>query len=94
MDGPVGVPLVGARVARAATRLGDVVGAFKSMATVGYIDCVKTRGWPEFHRRLWQRNYYEHIIRDETALDRIRGYIDENPARWEFDDDNPRKMRP
>jgi putative transposase len=99
MDGPVGAPLVGARdgIARvpvAPIRLGDVVGAFKSMTTVGYIDGVKASGWPGFRRRLWQRNYYEHIIRDETALSRVRRYIDDNPARWEFDDDNPRKTRP
>jgi REP element-mobilizing transposase RayT len=98
VDRPVGAPLVGARVVgacvRAPIRLGDVVGAFKSMATVGYIGGVKARGWPEFRGRLWQRNYYEHIIRDEAALDRIRRYIDDNPARWEFDDDNPRKTRP
>jgi len=86
---PRGRPLVGAPA-----RLGDVVGAFKSLATVGYISGVKAKGWPEFRGRLWQRNYYEHIIRDETALDRVRRYIDDNPARWEFDDENPRKTRP
>jgi len=71
--------------------LGDVVGAFKSTATVEYIRGVKAKGWPEFQRRLWQRNYYEHVIRDEKALNRIRRYIDENPARWAFDDENPEK---
>jgi putative transposase len=83
---PVGAPLVGAPA-----RLGDVVGAFKSLATTGYIGGVKAKGWPEFRGRLWQRNYYEHIIRDEGALNRIRRYVDDNPARWEFDDENPRK---
>ena len=72
-------------------RLGDVVGAFKSLATAGYIDGVKDKGWPAFRGRLWQRNYYEHVIRDEGALERIRRYVDDNPARWEFDDENPRK---
>ena len=86
--GSVGAPLVGA------SRLGDVVGAFKSMATVGYIGGVKANGWPEFRGRLWQRNYYEHVIRNEAALDRIRRYVEDNPARWEFDDENPRKTRP
>lgn len=38
---------------------------------------------------VWQRNYYEHIIRDEAALNRIRGYIVENPARWAEDSENP-----
>ncbi len=88
IGGPVGAPLMGAPA-----RLGDVVGAFKSLATIGYIDGVKTNGWPEFRGRLWQRNYYEHIIRDETALNRVRCYVDDNPARWEFDDENPRKTR-
>jgi REP element-mobilizing transposase RayT len=84
--GPVGAPLVGAPA-----RLGDVVGAFKSLATTGYIGGVKAKGWPEFRGRLWQRNYHEHVIRDEGALNRIRRYVDDNPARWEFDDENPRK---
>ena len=92
IGGPVGAPLVVAPVT--GLRLGDVVGAFKSLATVGYIDGVKATGWPEFRGRLWQRSYYEHIIRDETALNRVRRYIDDNPARWEFDDENPRKTRP
>jgi REP element-mobilizing transposase RayT len=77
----------------APARQGDVVGAFKSLATIGYIDGVKTEGWPAARGRLWQRNYYEHVIRDEGALNRIRRYVDDNPARWEFDDENPRKAR-
>lgn len=89
----VGAPLVGAPITDAPVRLGDVVGAFKSLTTNGYIDGVKTHGWTEFRDRLWQRNYYEHIIRDEPALNRIRRYIDENPARWEFDEENPRQTR-
>jgi hypothetical protein len=38
---------------------------------------------------VWQRNYYEHIIRDEPDLTRVRRYIEENPLRWEFDQENP-----
>jgi putative transposase len=87
-------PTVGAPLVGAPARLGDVVGAFKSLATVSYITGVKTHGWPGFRGRLWQRNYYEHIIRDEPALNRVRRYIDENPARWEFDDENPQKIGP
>ena len=34
---------------------------------------------------LWQRGYYEHVIRNEKALDRIRAYIANNPARWAND---------
>ncbi len=74
---------------RGAPTVGDMVGAFKSRTTVRYIEGVKTRGWPPFHRRLWQRNYYEHIIRNEDALQQIRQYILDNPANWENDRENP-----
>ena len=42
---------------------------------------------------VWQRNYYEHVIRDEADLNRIREYISTNPARWAEDDENPRRER-
>jgi REP element-mobilizing transposase RayT len=38
---------------------------------------------------LWQRNYYEHIIRNEAELERIRRYIQDNPSQWEIDRENP-----
>jgi len=38
---------------------------------------------------LWQRNYYDHVIRDDGSLKRIRQYIADNPADWEFDHVNP-----
>jgi hypothetical protein len=38
---------------------------------------------------LWQRNYYEHVIRDEEELNRIQQYIIDNPGRWEDDVENP-----
>ena len=62
--------------------LGDAVGAFKSLTTNAYIRGVREHGWPPFARRLWQRNYYEHIIRNEAASARIRAYIEANPVRW------------
>ena len=37
----------------------------------------------------WQRNYYEHVIRDEESLKRIQEYVLENPARWDIDRENP-----
>lgn len=43
---------------------------------------------------IWQRNYYEHIIRDETALNTIRCYIIENPMRWHLDQHNPHATSP
>ena len=65
--------------------VGDIVGAFKSITTVAYIRGVKESGWASFDRRLWQRNYYEHIIRNEAAYTRIANYIINNPANWEDD---------
>jgi putative transposase len=38
---------------------------------------------------VWQRNYYEHIIRDDEELNRIRLYIESNPSNWDRDDNNP-----
>lgn len=44
---------------------------------------------------VWQRNYYEHIIRDYKSLDRIRHYIAANPAQWDMDHENPmRRSKP
>lgn len=43
---------------------------------------------------VWQRNYFEHIIRNDESLLRIRQYILENPARWEFDRENPLATKP
>jgi REP element-mobilizing transposase RayT len=74
---------------RVAPTVGNIIGAFKSRVTVEYIRGVKTSGWPPFRGRLWQRNYYEHIIRNERALDAIRRYILENPLRWHLDRENP-----
>lgn len=66
--------------------LSDVVHRFKTMTTKRYCDGVKTNKWPPFDARLWQRNYYEHVIRDETDLNRIREYIINNPANWVKDE--------
>lgn len=38
---------------------------------------------------LWQRNYYEHVIRNETDLEEIREYIENNPAKWLEDQNHP-----
>jgi len=69
--------------------LGDVLQRFKSLTTKRYMDGVRYHGWPPFSGRLWQRNYYEHIVRDERSLNRIREYIAANPLQWEYDRENP-----
>ena len=66
-----------------------IVQWFKTMTTNEYIRSVKQREWKPFATRLWQRNYYEHIVRDEGELNRIREYIANNPAQWELDRENP-----
>lgn len=61
-----------------------IVRSFKS-ATTKRINALRaTPGAP-----VWQRNYYEHIVRNEHDLERIRQYIAENPARWHLDRENP-----
>ncbi len=46
-------------------------------------------GWPPFPGCLWQRNYYERIIRDDDELNQTRRYIEENPLKWDLDQENP-----
>lgn len=58
------------------------------MTTNEYIRGVKQLGWTPFNGKLWQRNYYEHIIRDHNDWDRIHRYIQSNPANWADDNDN------
>lgn len=69
--------------------LGDVVGAFKSITTHQYTVGVKEEDWQAFNGRLWQRNYYEHIIRNERGLNVIREYVQNNPIVWEQDSLHP-----
>ncbi|MFA5028746.1 MAG: transposase [Candidatus Methylomirabilota bacterium] len=71
--------------------LGDVVGGWKSLVTHRYIHGVRHCGWHCFAGRLWQRNYYEHIIRNEEELFRIRRYIADNPVNWGDDSENPNR---
>ena len=69
--------------------LGRVVQAFKSLTTHEYVVGVKQNGWPAFDGKIWQRDYHDHIVRDEAALNNIRRYIADNPFRWEQDEENP-----
>ncbi|WP_198034074.1 transposase [Acidihalobacter ferrooxydans] len=62
---------------------------FKTLTTKRYTDGVKTGGWKAFRGRVWQRNYYEYIIRDEASLHAIREYIANNPMQWALDRENP-----
>ncbi|MDE2638380.1 MAG: transposase, partial [Chloroflexota bacterium] len=61
--------------------LGAILAQYKSIVT--------KRGQtlaPAAPRQIWQRNYYDHIIRSQKSLDQIRQYIVENPLRWQDDE--------
>ena len=73
--------------------LGKIIQWFKTMTTNEFIRNVKTNKLDPFNRKLWQRNYYEHIIRNETDLNNIRQYIMDNPINWEEDENNPRLLQ-
>ena len=62
-----------------------VVQWFKTMTTNEYIRNVKSNNWQRFNGKLWQRNYWEHIIRNENEYNRISQYIIENPIKWDLD---------
>lgn len=69
--------------------IGAIVQNFKSVSARRINQIRKTAGGP-----VWQRNYYEHIIRDDRALQNIRQYIQNNPLSWRQDQvhpDNPSK---
>ena len=75
------------RVEISAPALGQVVAYFKFQSTK-YIN--QHRDMPE--TRVWQRNYYDHVIRDERDLQRIRQYVADNPIQWELDQLHPNNL--
>jgi len=68
--------------------LGAIIGNFKSVTTRRIN---RVRHSPGL--RVWQRNYYERIIRNERELNAIRQYIHDNPARWDADEENPARIQ-
>jgi len=72
--------------------LGDVVHRFKSLTTARCRLNIKQSGCLSFSGRLWQRNYYEHIIRTDNDLNKIREYILLNPSKWAEDNENPKNV--
>lgn len=72
--------------------LGDVVGAFKSLVFKVYFAWIKIND-PSRRAKFWQRNYYEHIVRNEHELNAIRQYIIDNPKNWKMDRDNLENLR-
>jgi putative transposase len=68
-----------------------MVGRLKSVTTGRYITGVRESGWAPFEERLWQRSYYDHIIRDDDDLNAVREYIANNPVQWAVDAENPER---
>jgi REP element-mobilizing transposase RayT len=66
--------------------LGKLIRHYKARTT----RMIHDAGFPEFQ---WQRNYYEHIIRDQKDLNAIRRYIHDNPAQWYLDNENPNNIK-
>jgi putative transposase len=64
--------------------LGKIMRAFKSISAIDVNKALAREG-----HQVWQRNYFEHIIRGGDDLDRVRRYIIENPWHWENDEENP-----
>lgn len=66
----------------ATNSLSDIMKWFKSQTTNEYIRGVKEGKYPPFQNRIWQRNYYEHVIRSDSECNQIRQYITFNTEKW------------
>jgi len=64
--------------------LSTIIAYFKYQSTKRFNELRNSPG-----TQLWQRNFYEHVVRDDNSLNRIREYIMTNPQRWELDRNNP-----
>jgi REP element-mobilizing transposase RayT len=73
--------------ASGAPTVGKAIRAFKSLSAIN-----ANRVLGRSNRPFWQRNYYEHVIRDEEELNAIRQYIRDNPEKWLEDPENPSNM--
>jgi len=79
--------------ARVAPTLGNIIGAFKSRCVTDYLNHIRENN-VNVIGKIWQRNYYEHIIRNKRELHEIREYIQNNPLTWDDDENNPDKEIP
>ena len=68
--------------------LGDIMRWFKTQTTNAYIRGVKQSAWPRFDGHLWQPQYWDHIVRNDVDLERVREYVFNNPGAWDEDPDN------
>ena len=66
--------------------LTEIIGAFKSITTWKYSLGVNNDGWPKYYKKIWQRSFYDHIIRNETDLAVLRDYILNNPMELSIEE--------
>ncbi|MGC9092163.1 MAG: transposase [Bacteroidota bacterium] len=67
--------------------MSESIRAFKSFSSRRINQLRKTPS------QIWQSSFYNHVIRDENELNRIREYITDNPLRWELDNKNPKTFK-
>ncbi len=70
--------------------ISQIMQYFKSFSSLQYIAGVKKYSWKNFPGKLWQRNYYEHVVRNIDVLEKIQQYIIFNPQDWDNDKENPK----
>jgi REP element-mobilizing transposase RayT len=63
--------------------VGYIINSFKNQVASAWRAGVQQAGWPRYEGKLWHRDYYERIIRNDVELEAIQEYILGNPARWE-----------
>lgn len=66
--------------------LSNIIGAFKTTSS-------KLIHQSEFLNFSWQKSFYDHVIRKDKSLDKIREYIKNNPKQWELDEENPKNLK-
>ena len=74
--------IIGLGSSNPSVALGGIVGAFKSRTTVEYLRRVRDHDGSVARGNLWQRGYYDHVIRNDHSLRMIREYVRTNPLRW------------
>ncbi len=75
------------------TSISEIIKNFKTYTTRLYIEGVHKYNWPTFEKKLWQRSFYEHVIRNDQSLCKIQQYIVNNPLKWELDRENPLNIK-
>ena len=76
--------IVTIKESRPGCSLPDIMRYFKTMTTNEYIRGVKAGLFPAFDQKLWQKSYYDHVIRNQQDFNEILEYIENNPLKWDI----------